>query len=46
MAFGTARTQFQPPLQELASTMLLETLLHRFGHTESVTVSPESPSSF
>lgn len=43
MAFSTARTQFQPPLQELASAILLATLLHRFGHTESVTVSPESP---
>jgi hypothetical protein len=44
MAFGTARTQFQPPLQELASAILLETLLHRFGRTESVTASLESPS--
>jgi hypothetical protein len=43
MAFSTARTQFQPPLPELASAILLATLLHRFGHTESVTFSPESP---
>ena len=43
MAFSTARTQFQPPLPELASAILLAALLHRFGHTESVTFSPESP---
>lgn len=42
MAFSAARTQFQPPLQKLASARLLETLLHRFGHAESVAVSPES----
>ena len=43
MALRTARAQFQPPLQELASAMLLATLLRILGHIESVTVSPESP---